>query len=251
MSNTLTAPALETRPVVQELNPLVTYDPYIQKAHNEQMSTICKIVPIASLAIGMIAAHLLFGTKSPWPFLFSAHVTYDIIHYHDVLYDEEVKFNKQLIEHMSYLDPANMQSQLKQLGVTAGHMSTENLMGLMARYNIYEEKKRLQTSSREAGAYTVAMAYLLKLIETPEEKRPIEGFCTLDYKFDPVRGKFVDRDYLFWQVPGHTRRIKTDTKTYDLWKLNYKSPVELSKEIFGLNPAPEKSSWFSCISWLC
>lgn len=242
MSHTLPAPALETRPIIQQLNPLVTYDPYIQKAHSEQMSTFWKICTIAVIAFGIFSALLIGISEGITLFpLIGCIVAYKFIHDKDVLYDEAVEFNRQLIEHMSYLDPANMQSRLKQLGVTAGHMPLENLKGLMARYRIFEEK-RLESFSDEAGAYTVAMAYLLKLIESPEEKRPIDGFCVRNYKFDLVRGKIKDRHYYY----SGMNKIKTDTKTYDLFSLRDKSPVNLSKELFGLNPALEaleKSSW--------
>jgi len=229
------------------LNPVVTYDPYVQKAHNEQLSTMSKIVPVASFAFGLIASHLMFGTRSTFVYLFSAQVTFNIIQRYTAFYDEEVEFNNRLLAQMSSLDPEKMQSRLKQLGVTAGQMPSENLKGILARYNIYEENQHY-SPSREAGAYTVAMAHLLKLIETPEEQRPIDAFCTPDYKFDPVRGKFIDRGYLFWKAQGLTRSIKTDTTTYDLWTLRYKSPVDLSKEIFGLKAAQSWLSWFSGIS---
>ncbi len=242
MSNALPAPALETRPVIQQLNPLVTYDPYIQKAHSEQMSTFWKICTIAVIAFGIISALLIGVSEGVTLFpLIGCIVAYKFIYDKDVLYDEAVEFNRQLIEHMSYLDPANIQSRLKQLGVTAGHMPLENLKGLMARYRIYEEKRLGSGYRNEAGAYAVVMAYLLKLIENPEEKRPIDGFCVRDYKFDPVRGKIKDKDYY-----SYTYKIKTHSQTYDLFSLRDKSPVNLSKELFGLNPAPEaleKSSW--------
>lgn len=247
MSAALPLPTRDLTPPPR-LNSLVTYNPYVQKEHNEQMSTFWKICTIATVAFGIISALLLGISQGITLFpLIGSIVAYKFISDKADFYDEEVEFNKQLIEHMSYLDPANIQHRLNQLGIEAGQMPVENLKCLLARYRVYEEK-RLSSSSvfsgNEAGAYTVAMAYLLKLIESPPEQRPINGFCIRDYKFDPIRSKLELRASAYNVYSGF--KIQAGNKSYALYELKDKSPVNLSKEIFGLNPAAsalEKSSW--------
>jgi len=222
------------------LNSLVTYNPYAEMEHSEQMSTFWKVCTIATIAFGIISGLLLGISEGLTLFpLIGCIAAYKLIDDKADFYDEEVEFNRQLIEHMSYLEPGNIQDRLKQLGISAGQMPVENLKCLLARYRIYEEKRLSNNSifSSNAGAYTVAMAYILKLIESPTEKRPINGFCIRDYKFDPIRGKLESRASTYASYLDF--RIQTGNKSYGLHELKDKSPVNLSKEIFGLNPAAE------------
>lgn len=223
---------------VQKLHPFVTYNPFVQRALNEQQlqnSRIQKIAVIALAVIAFVFLAIVAPALCGFPLLV---FVWPISNYgKNDEHKDAAAFNTKMIEHMNYLDGPEIQKKLNKLGIQPG-IEPEKLKSIFARYCVLQEDQ-LTGYSFDKGAYTVEMAYLLRIMKFPYDPRPVKAFCTRNYEFDYTKNRVKD-SFSFG-------RIKTDTKEYSSYDLNQKDPVELAREIFELQggaPAQSNKGWF-------
>ncbi len=236
---------------MQTLNPLVTYNPFLQKSVIEQQARNDKINIIISVALPALAIIAFTCILNSFIISCAAGIyLYNLIEKSVVAYTLQdasntrlIEFNTKLIERMNYLDGSEIQKRLDSFGIKPG-IEPRQLRSIFARYCEYDEKRLRQDGyGPEEEAYIVEMAYLLKLMQSPYEKRTLKGFCSKSYEFNPPKDKYIHS----YHGPS---RIKSGNKEYRLLDLNKKDPVELAREIFELQGgAPAQSSgWFDQFS---
>lgn len=203
---------MSTAPIAtyQYLNPLVTTDPFVEKSSNESLSLLWKIYSYALRVLAVTSIALSIICLNPL-YLLSLVILIVTPPQNGTPMDQAVHYAKlanlsaEIIGIMSRMNDQEVTSRLSSLGII--HRPQINLKPLLARFCLYQNLKVSDT--RQAAAYNLQSAYLLKLMRSPNESRLLEDF----------HNPFPDAD------------------------IALRDPVELAREVFEFSPEPGTALW--------
>lgn len=218
------------------LHPLVTYNPVAEKASSERREIVWKIAELAQIILFplLIAKYAIAFCKHGVNF-----INHDTVWANSNFYAKKAEFDALLIVQIGKTGELAKRFQDLKYSI----FSLKKISPLLAMYSLYKEKIATTSSIEAKAAFNLNAAYLLKIMQSPYENRPLESFCTHRF-INPVfaeseRMTTLDGNGFF---EGDIC-VKTEEKNYTFKDISKMDTAQLASQIFELREKQPARFW--------
>ena len=218
------------------LHPLVTYDPVAEQASSKRWEIVWKITEIAQIILFplLLARYAIAFCKHGVNF-----INHDTVWANSNFYAQKAEFDALLIAQIGKTgELAKCFLDLKD-----SIFSLKKISPLLAMYSLYKEKIAQASSIEAKAAFNLNAAYLLKIMQSPYENRPLESFCT--HRFIDLA--FTESDKLTTLDGNGSFEddicVKTEEKNYTFKDISKMDTAQLAHKIFEVREKGPGRIW--------